>query len=401
MPPFGMAARAVGRLSGLRPSRGEDPQQLRRRALAAKLERPAAAAGLRRSPSAASADRAGSETTEGAPLSMPATVVHTVALGNSHADPAASLGDSADSLFRDISTAVSSFLYGDGLASTGDADAAASPPALPEGARPPPAASSDLPSRSPGGDEMPSSPRAADSRRVGQPSGEAPSQDAKPPPPTAGADAPGAPEGGKLRADTAAERLAQALRSGGVSTLMLRNVPLAATQADLLEELDQGGFSGHFDFCYLPCAFETRANKGYAFVNFLSAVALERFVVDWHGSRRLGALSSDRALNVSIAAVQGLQENVKKWGARVDRIRNSELRPFIARPDGSPDWPQGSLAGAEDQVTSSSRVGLRPPPGLPPPSQAAVAPLGARRRRCSLPIGAPPKGATSARRGRF
>eukprot|EP00438_Fugacium_kawagutii_P009272 Skav235222 [mRNA] locus=scaffold3995:145551:167986:+ [translate_table: standard] len=52
------------------------------------------------------------------------------------------------------------------------------------------------------------------------------------------------------------------------TTLMLRNVPNAYDRETLMEELDHVGFSGCFNFLYLPIDSATKNNVGYAFVNF-------------------------------------------------------------------------------------------------------------------------------------
>lgn len=42
---------------------------------------------------------------------------------------------------------------------------------------------------------------------------------------------------------------------------------------------------------------------------------------------------ADPPLNVSVAALQGLENNMKKWaGARMRRVRNPDFRPFIVDP---------------------------------------------------------------------
>lgn len=198
---------------------------------------------------------------------------------------------------------------------------------------------------------------------------------------------------------SSAVRLAHTLRAQGVTTMMIRNIPAAATQAAFLEELTRTGFSGFFDFCYLPCVFETRANKGYAFINLISGAAVERFVIAWHGSRRLGTLPSERPLNVSAAAVQGREENVRKWGSRVRRIRSLELRPYIPAPEDlfhSPEVDVAALPGWQQGLGCSgpsvALLELRPPPGLPPPPHLTARPAApASEQRAGPPIGAPPE----------
>lgn len=312
---------------------------------------------------------------------------------------APSLSDSSDSLFRDMSSAVTNFLYGDGLASGSDTDEFAGPPAAPP--KTPPRPHSGSMRCALWGDETPSPLCLGKPRGAGLPLGELPVQDVQRPLPPGKVAPKEAAQDERTKLTVPAKPLAESLGAQGVSTVMLRNVPASATQAALLEELDLCGFSGLFDFCYLPREFETRENKGYAFINFASRAALERFTVEWNGSRRFGASRSERPLNVSLAAVQGLKANVRRWGARMNRVRNTELRPFIAQPASSQCLAPTAASAEESAARGGGPCGpltaFRPPPGLPP----APAPAGsaAPPRRFSQPIGAPPppRGTANAR----
>ena len=51
---------------------------------------------------------------------------------------------------------------------------------------------------------------------------------------------------------------------------MLRNIPNRYSQVSLLEEIDQEGFKGTYDFFYLPMDTQNRTNVGYAFINFMT-----------------------------------------------------------------------------------------------------------------------------------
>merc|ERR1712032_480813 len=85
-----------------------------------------------------------------------------------------------------------------------------------------------------------------------------------------------------------------------------------------------------YDYCYMPCSFETGLGKGFAFVNFMTAEETSAFIIAWHGTRRLGMPSSGPALNISFAAVQGKAANLSKWDSRrMRRVRNPQLRPFV------------------------------------------------------------------------
>lgn len=112
-----------------------------------------------------------------------------------------------------------------------------------------------------------------------------------------------------------------------VTTLMIRNLPHKVSQSTLRSELDSSGYEGLYNFVYLPMRFETRSNHGYAFVNFETSEVAGRLAGDWHRSHRCGAVFP--TISVVPAAVQGLEDNVRKWGPRVQRIRDGILRPYV------------------------------------------------------------------------
>lgn len=123
------------------------------------------------------------------------------------------------------------------------------------------------------------------------------------------------------------------------TTLMIRNLPHDLTQMDLIEELDENGFQGAYDFLYMPSNFCSGRGKGYAFVNFTQQAAAHRFVSEWHKGLRFGAGRDRGGLSISAAAVQGREANIKKWDVpRMRRVKNPNFRPLIAvKPtDGGP-----------------------------------------------------------------
>lgn len=134
-----------------------------------------------------------------------------------------------------------------------------------------------------------------------------------------------------------------------VTTMMIRNLPHNATQIMLLEELDHTGFADLYDFVYMPAAFDAKQSKGYAFINFMTESAASKFGEVWHKSRHCGVRAT--LLNISPAALQGLEANIKKLaGPRMARIRNPALRPFVR---------EAGATGAAVAIPSGKKVAAR------------------------------------------
>jgi len=115
-----------------------------------------------------------------------------------------------------------------------------------------------------------------------------------------------------------------------VTTVMLRNLPPAITQQRLIQELNTEGFAGQYDFCYVPREFSTGVGVSFAFVNFRCPEMASRLTEDWRGSRRF-CQAFEAPLNISAAKIQGLEGNLAKWNtARLRRVRNRQMRPFVA-----------------------------------------------------------------------
>mmetsp|Transcript_120559 Transcript_120559/g.257454 ORF Transcript_120559/g.257454 Transcript_120559/m.257454 type:complete len:327 (+) Transcript_120559:109-1089(+) len=108
-------------------------------------------------------------------------------------------------------------------------------------------------------------------------------------------------------------------REGPPTTLMIRNIPNAYSQQDLIAELEDLGFAGTFDFFYMPIDHgrhrhhgtrRSASNVGYAFVNFLEPTMAEKCIAmlqDRHFQRN-GKVFNKTAV-VSVAHIQGLEAN--------------------------------------------------------------------------------------------
>lgn len=118
------------------------------------------------------------------------------------------------------------------------------------------------------------------------------------------------------------------------TTLAIRNLPYNVTHDELLLAVDASGFAGLYDFVYLPHKFREHRNLGFAFINFETPEVAKHFHELWHLSRRFtvkGTCKGIKALNVSVAAVQGRDANVLQASShKIDRVKNTSYRPFTS-----------------------------------------------------------------------
>ena len=117
------------------------------------------------------------------------------------------------------------------------------------------------------------------------------------------------------------------------TTLMVRNIPTRFTSSSFIDVLCDCGYSGTFDFFYLPMDFRTGKNMGYAFLNFTLPYYAQLFAHMFNGTR-LGLTTSSKVLHITISRRQGLIENIELF-------RNSDLlssesypcfKPFVLVP---------------------------------------------------------------------
>lgn len=99
----------------------------------------------------------------------------------------------------------------------------------------------------------------------------------------------------------------------GRTTVVLQNLPLNYRRPMLLRMLDVQGFSGKYDFVYVPLDFQTRTGLGYAFVNLVDASAVPHF---WHvfDGYRKWIFPSAKICRVTWSTpYQGLKAHVKRY----------------------------------------------------------------------------------------
>jgi len=150
-----------------------------------------------------------------------------------------------------------------------------------------------------------------------------------------------------------------------VTTMMLRNIPNKYTQNTLLQEIDEMGFIGCYDFFYLPMDVQNRSNVGYAFINFTTPGAADRF----HGIFKEHAFRKHQSRKISsvcAAHVQGLDANLKHFETKaVTHSRNDQYRPVVLRDNERISFED---ALAEVKAKSDGGEALRQNPACGSPS---------------------------------
>lgn len=122
----------------------------------------------------------------------------------------------------------------------------------------------------------------------------------------------------RMRAETDGPILTKPWHVGAHHTLMLRNLPNNYTRTMLLSLLDTEGFSGQYDFVYLPIDFKSHASLGYAFVNLNTIEVAESCWKVFEGFNKW-VVPSQKVCSVNWSTpFQGLD-------AHVERYRNSPV----------------------------------------------------------------------------
>lgn len=112
------------------------------------------------------------------------------------------------------------------------------------------------------------------------------------------------------------------------TTLMIRNIPHAYTQEELLLECPT---PASYDFFYLPFNNRLQRNLMYAFINFTTAEAALKFKNHWQG-RTLASYLSQKSLNIGFADVQGRDENLRQLRKkRLLRTNDKGSQPLVFR----------------------------------------------------------------------
>ena len=116
---------------------------------------------------------------------------------------------------------------------------------------------------------------------------------------------------------------------GVTTTLMIRNIPLRFTPVTFREMIDEEGFSGRYDYLYMPMDFRSHRSLGYCFINFYDPESACEFTVKF-SNRMFPSTNSDKVLAVSAATRQGLLANVSSFKqSTLKQVPRMEFRPVV------------------------------------------------------------------------
>lgn len=113
----------------------------------------------------------------------------------------------------------------------------------------------------------------------------------------------------------------------GLTTFMLRNIPVKYNRDTMLGDMDQRGFRGAYDFFYLPIDFQTGNTVGYAFVNFATAYEAARFRSTYNGLQL--SQDSTKICEVSVAKAQGKAKNVEQYRNSSVMAMEERFKPLV------------------------------------------------------------------------
>mmetsp|Transcript_91586 Transcript_91586/g.172489 ORF Transcript_91586/g.172489 Transcript_91586/m.172489 type:complete len:320 (-) Transcript_91586:201-1160(-) len=122
----------------------------------------------------------------------------------------------------------------------------------------------------------------------------------------------------------------------GFTTVMIQQIPFEYTQVMFMNEINNAGFEGTYDFLSLPVNLRNSRNRGFGFVNFRSSRLAEEFYLAYQG-QKLQHYGASQPLLLIPADVQGFERNVACFYASWEKRKNKhcKLVPFMAcvRPD--------------------------------------------------------------------
>lgn len=137
-----------------------------------------------------------------------------------------------------------------------------------------------------------------------------------------------------------------------VTGVLVKPLPSALSQSQLLRALGEDGFDGQIDYCSLP-EFQDSQGPRQAWLNFRRPSFAQELWHAWHGRRRFK--DQEVALQVVQSPYQGLEENLKRCKMHQDEM------PFVALDALTAAQPEPAEPAERGASSSASRV--KPDPG--------------------------------------
>ncbi len=127
----------------------------------------------------------------------------------------------------------------------------------------------------------------------------------------------------------ARESVNHSIEPGKTTTLMIRNIPLRFTPVTFRELIEEEGFSGRYDYLYMPMDFRSHRSLGYCFLNFYDSDSAIDFASKF-SNRKFPSTNSDKVLAISAAARQGQLSNVTSFKlSTLKQMPKVEFRPLV------------------------------------------------------------------------
>lgn len=118
----------------------------------------------------------------------------------------------------------------------------------------------------------------------------------------------------------------------GYATVMIQQIPFKYTQKEFMNEINLDGFDGTYDFLYLPVDARNPGNRGFGFINFLSANLADQFYRKYHG-KKLKQYEASTDIGVIPADAQGFEQSAACFFASWHlRKKNRNSKPVFLRP---------------------------------------------------------------------
>jgi len=177
---------------------------------------------------------------------------------------------------------------------------------------------------------------------------------------------------------------------GDRTTVMIRHVPPKLTQRQLMREVGELGFSGKFDFLFIPMDSRRRSNRGMAFINFCSPALASDFALQVHG-KQLKHPSSQREVEVVPADVQGFERNVEQHLETLLDVAETS-KPVVLRKLPEHFAKRASTAQVDSPAAAGARkTGVQK--GWDAPVQPPAPSMSGRRGSAASPVVPAPVGA--------